>query len=508
MSSDTEIQMQASASPLPGLDLTEEMSTADVSFGAVATFSGAVEEAVAGKAASVDLLGLYAEAEDGLVLDDPDFLRQASAAVDHSWLDLPDTFNPSDPDPMLQQLEQAWAGRTDGVHRIEAVEPSPVLPTMREVADLSHVIRTAMRRSASGTPFLQVAREAQESLRGDFDKAVPALQAVRGEENLHGKVYIRASAFPGLERGEWTDLMRRKFAQVRYLIACGTCSHCTMGEHSKCASNLQLQKECVVEVPWSDALQHYARSLGDLIPSDATSAREALQRAFASQGDRKTEVRVAENMPTEDARVRAPKVVKPLAAPVTGEHKKREAAAAFLVKWRDKGELTDAQVSKLASLPLEDLYRSAAVLIASSKSRDYTGFANDLPKMASEAEVVEALRNYTPKAKVSVRSSDASELLKKAQQCVADGHTPEQLRQALQGFLSAAVEEVKDDLAPLFRQAQQNVREGIPTTYQPVQNPVAEYSDDLNLTASTLDGSLGSDFEDCPVEFGEGMVLD
>jgi hypothetical protein len=89
---------------------------------------------------------------------------------------------------------------------------------------------------------------------------------------LHGRVYIKESAFPGLFNGRWNEVINKRCATAMYIIP----------KNPDCAFDRFLGMEVVHEVPWkkaASALLPKLESYGVKISSEGT-AKEVLQRAF------------------------------------------------------------------------------------------------------------------------------------------------------------------------------------------------------------------------------------
>ncbi len=433
--------------------------------------------------------------------------KQASHLVDLSWMDA-GTFQVTDQEPMLQQLERAWSARTDGVHRTEAYE-SPRLPTMREVAEMPEVVRTAMRRSASGHPFKKVAQEVLEAV-GDskFREAVPALKSIQDEEGLHGRVYLRASAFSGINSSQ----VRDQYPDVRYMIACGQCFSCQQGASTKCAAAQSSGLKIVASVPWREAYQHYMTRL-DLQPfaQKAASARDSIRKTFLAKESHVEETRVALEMPKEHCRVQDVADI-PEVKVKTAQGLAQDKANAFLSKWQQQGKLSGRQVEQLRKLAHKDMYEAASAIIMGVQKHDYQGdvVTGLSTRSLTAAELQQGLAGLQSKPQAEIRTAGATELLKAAAASVKAGASPQELRQRLAGYLPETVREVYSQLEVLFKKADANAQRRIQPVESKVQNPVANYSNTASLKAPTLDVSVGTVLQQELNVFGlaSGMVLE
>lgn len=235
-------------------------------------------------------LGIVAAVETNL---DPDVDRTDVGVVDHTWLSsaeqdpvrLPD----KPVDNGIPELQEAWGDRTDGIVRIELRErdqvkyedafQGPEDDDRLNREKLASVVRSAMRRSAAGQTMQKIKQDVEFLLGDKASKVANPMKALEAEHGLVGNVYIRASAYPGLERGKWSKAMVKAAKKARYLIACPGV------DCSGCACSLGLK---VVDHPdqinWNETYDHYAPGLSATGRLDRTATvadkREALRRAF------------------------------------------------------------------------------------------------------------------------------------------------------------------------------------------------------------------------------------
>lgn len=188
--------------------------------------------------------------------------------IDLSWLEqatqdpnrLPKVPNSS----VLKGLVEAWGTdrRTTGIGESHPVRPPPPPRSRTSLLPgndvLGELIASASRRSAFGEPLEDIVRDTAAALGPSLDQVhtVPVLQrfardvrAVAEEHGVHGRVYLRDSAFPGLLTGKWSERIRQKCAKVPFWLT-------TPGSRLSAHKNF-LGKRVVTEVPWRAALNHF-----------------------------------------------------------------------------------------------------------------------------------------------------------------------------------------------------------------------------------------------------------
>jgi len=197
-------------------------------------------------------------------------LRDGQDVVHHEWLQ-------AGQDParlphlnkeVLGELSALWGGITTG-------------PGARQGA-LRELMRVAMRRSAQGESLTTIRTKLEGLVRESWTKIEPAFNRLAAEHGLHGNVYLRASAFPGLHRGKHANLLRKLAGRARYLV----------GGDAEGAAALGLQSiSNVHQIPWAQELKHYASKLSVLGRQVKLGGdpKETLRQAFLGG----TEVRVA-----------------------------------------------------------------------------------------------------------------------------------------------------------------------------------------------------------------------
>jgi hypothetical protein len=229
---------------------------------------------------------------------DPDVDRSDTGIVDHSWLAdayqdparLPD----APKDNGIPELQSAWGDRTDGIQRIDLREREEVRyeDAFQEEDDddtlhrdkLARLLASAMRKSAAREPLDRIKRHLVSQVNLKEAKALAApVKALEAEHGLVGNVYVRASAYPGLHRGRWSDAFKKAAKGCRYLIAargeeCGPCA---------AAAGLVLV-QTPNEIDWNDAWNHYAPRLEMAGRLDRMATvmdkRLSLRSAFLTEG--------------------------------------------------------------------------------------------------------------------------------------------------------------------------------------------------------------------------------
>lgn len=222
------------------------------------------------------LSGMLSEDEGALPMT-PE-AKQAASLADLRWLDptqeqdperLPKELLPDRP-PLdsSPELEEAWGvdRRTDGISLVpnntdleiaqyeqsiregpESGLPQPQAKTAKEVKDS---ILWAVRQSHYGMPIIDIKRGLIQQLGEDARRTVQAMKIIEDEHGLAGKVFIRASAFPGLRNGKWVKELRKIAQTAHYVITDDE----TIGK--------KLGMESVSDIPWKSALDYYRDWLG------------------------------------------------------------------------------------------------------------------------------------------------------------------------------------------------------------------------------------------------------
>ena len=340
--------------------------------------------------------------DDGIVLSSEDVgLPKEASPVSLEWLDPTQVQDPDrlpDNDATLNsipQLEEAWGAntRTDGVHLIpgrdretalyqesirdgeSAGGQTSALTGVKNAADEGAVREAALRavrRAHFGHPIAKIKEGLVEALGHTASRTKGLVAKLTDEYGLLGRVYIQASAFPGLRNGEWVKEIRRSCRTARYVIT----------DDATVASKLGMKQ--VSEVPWKAALAHYQPLLtakGYKVASG--DPRSALRQAFLNGPQvevRESNLPVIQQVVASDEEVQA-EMAKFAPQPVVKSAQERDAEAlrkaakVQLARWVKGGLLTRDDAFKLVSAGLEPraMLRLASARLAQPKVKEYTG---------------------------------------------------------------------------------------------------------------------------------------
>lgn len=229
---------------------------------------------------------------------DPDVDRSDMGITDHSWLGeayQDPTRLPNMPvDNGIPELQSAWGDRTDGIQRIDLRDREEVRyeDAMQEEEDddplhrdkLARLVASAMRKSAAGTPIDRVKEHLASQVNAKEARyMLPSVRALEAEHGLVGNVYVRASAYPGLHRGRWSEAFKAAAKGCRYLVAAEgeDCDACA-------AATGMVVVPSPTHIDWNDAYDHYAPRLEMAGRLDRTATvmdkRLALRNAFLTEG--------------------------------------------------------------------------------------------------------------------------------------------------------------------------------------------------------------------------------
>ncbi len=256
--------------------------------------------------------------------------REAQYRPNLEWLEFADEqpqILPGDPNTaVIRGIEEAWNGTNDGSgprpRRPEPPPPPPVQGSGQPGRDVAADIMAEVYRSASlGVPFPQIrgraaarVKEAREYAKGEVpvEGIRTALKEVRAEAPLLQAVYLRPEGFPGLLRGRWAKMIRDKCASHAYwLVPPG---------HRLASSHAFLGKKVVTEVPWGDALAHYAprlKAAGFKTGGEPKAALRRLASALSARPEADAQQVVAYQGP-----VLSTEVDRPLSLPQGPDHQR------------------------------------------------------------------------------------------------------------------------------------------------------------------------------------------
>lgn len=226
-----------------------------------------------------------------------------------NWLELQTDLEKQDPnrlprDPSnlsIEELSQAWGidRRTHGIRtegpkmRLEGsnvdlnharyfanLDKDVERPQRFSMNQIQSVVQQAARRSASGDPIRNILIETAQILGESSNRVASAMKSIVEEHGLAGKVFLRASVYPGCEQGTWKDQVPQS---AQYVVASSKCVGCVFNQNSVCG---MFQRRLVASVPWEEAYLHYAPRLSSLGVKVATEGdpKEVLRQAFATPG--------------------------------------------------------------------------------------------------------------------------------------------------------------------------------------------------------------------------------
>jgi len=218
-------------------------------------------------------------------MDITDMVRE-NPITDLAWLE-PDPAQdparlPKSPE-VLPELEALWGNATNGISVFPNSTPPKIqgeLPSKTATAEqLTKVATHAMRRVVKGHDVGTVITDAMESVGANMARLAPTMRALKGEAGLLGNVYIRAAAYPGWGGGKWSKEVRKLAKDAQYIIVSERdLEQAVWIQNGRCAYT---GKAAVSQIPWDDALAHYApRLAGAGYPVGEGNPREALQEAF------------------------------------------------------------------------------------------------------------------------------------------------------------------------------------------------------------------------------------
>jgi len=245
----------------------------------------------------LEALGIVAAISGVDPEQDFDVDRADAGIVDYTWLSeayQDPTRLPNKPvDNGIPELQEAWGNRTDGIARIDLTDRDAVRYQDafqgQEDDDILHpeklasFVQSAMRRSAAGESMVSIKRRLASHLNlASARKILNPVKAIEAEHGLVGNVYVRASAYPGLEQGKWRNDLIKAAKGARYLIAqCGQdCSGCA------CSLGLTVVNH-PDQIDWNDAYDHYSPRLAATGRLDRMATvmdkRLALKHAFVAE---------------------------------------------------------------------------------------------------------------------------------------------------------------------------------------------------------------------------------
>jgi hypothetical protein len=407
-----------------------------------------------------------------------------SNVTDFSWLE--DTVqDPSrlpnlNTNTVIPELVDAWGTRTDGVHRVEMTDRREIQAhedmgndAAPKVAndELRRVLARAMRRSAYGDDLLEIKKEIIQTLRHEAMRLAKPVKAMTNEHGLVGNVYVRASAFPGIDQKKWAKHVRAKCPNARYLIACGSCDACQANNCADCACNRHLGMKVVKKVPWNAAFAHYApllaatgrlASAADLARRSATvtDKRLALKHAFLSpsrdmsarvRDDRPIHKTPVERVTAEEARAAfeasTPKARKVVDAKAVKTKRQMAKVQAKIGQWVKASLLSKKEAKTLLASsagPKKVLQKAARMITARQETGSYQGDGKHYESGVSASDAYGALHEAAQdEPEDSAFPKLAGETLREAQkmirwtrQAMTEGFMGKDLTDTLKGRFS------------------------------------------------------------------------
>jgi len=409
-----------------------------------------------------------------------------SNVVDFSWLE--DTHQDPGRLPNLNtttvipELVEAWGTRTDGIERVPMQEHSAsVEPKKASNADLRRVLARAMRRSAYGDNMDEIKVEIVRDLGHEAKRVAKAVKAMEAEHGLVGNVYIRATAFPGIDQAKWAKHVKAKCPNARYLIACGSCDACKGGCPKDCACNRSLGLKAVASVPWDKAYDHYAPQLEITGRLDRMATvmdkRLSLRQAFLSP-TRDTSAKIYDERPIHKTPVERVTMAEakaefaaaqPEAREVVRQAERAHAAKvkkvqAKLGQWVKASLLSADEAKKLltasAKQPEAVLKAASRVITARKKQASYQGDGKHYdPRVSAKAafaELREAAQAPEDPAFPKLAGEtlhEAQKMIRYARQAMSEGFMGKDLKDLLAGRFSKKLRKAaKEQLVQIRKQ--------------------------------------------------------
>ena len=393
-------------------------------------------------------------------LDLTGMLTEASELNDLEWLDpsqLQDPESLPHTPESIPELEEAWADNKpspniyasdtvdlDRARYAASLKEGHKAPSRIDKKNLQGVIASVMRRSAAGQDVDTAIKTALESCGEEMGRIAPALRAVRAEHGLAGNVFIRASAYPNLASGKWTELLKKTASGARYIIV--SSEELTGSTWIKDGHCQVTGKRAVTEVPWAAAVAYYGPRLAGTGRKMASGGNpvEALRQAFLSAPHKEaletefpTHLTPSQRISAEAARaaLKAHVPVKivsdPTAARLARELPLVESRLQQMVAAR---LLTEDQKSTILASGAEphDMLRTAGSLASkSNKKGAFNGSPNEARRATADAAV---LRAEASAQRTAVQASKVQD-----PESIRTAHNMERVRAKVAGMVSSAL---------------------------------------------------------------------
>jgi hypothetical protein len=274
---------------------------------------------------------------------------------------------------------------------------------------------------------------------------------------LNGKVFIRASAFPGIKNGRWVAKIKRSCRTARYVIT---------NDHTV-ATKLGMQM--VSEVPWKRALAYFRPRLAAVGFKVASKGnpKAILKAALAAGPERKAhvpapkpvDVRPADRVTAQDARKAfkgAPAQEREVVASDGGTGPARKRALVRIAKMVVAGHITQAEAIrfKQSDESPSRLLKVAEGLVAirlAAKTEDYEGLGTRVTahrgtkaKHATQDEV-DSIRMGMAHKQVSLMQGIGMVTAKEAASALK-GRTAAEVMQRLTAIIQTAGQNRQDNI--------------------------------------------------------------
>jgi len=338
------------------------------------------------------------EAEDGFEVEDiilggMDEDAKLASLNNLDWLDPDQPQNidrlPHTPD-IITDLDNQWGSgqATDGMFLVpNKTESAPNVDSNHgsqlpgNPTAVKAAIMQAARRVHYGHDIREIATDLLKVAGLDTTKKVVA--KLQNDVGLAGKVFIRASAFPGLKNGKWAKELKKIARTAIYVIT------------NDPAVASKTSKTMVNSVPWDEAYAYYMprmRAAGYKIA--AGNPKTVIRQAFLNGPvmDQPVETYkpvhtapVASDAQVKQAMANRPEVVIPKTAEEVAIVAKHKQAMVKMAKWVKAEQLSQSDALRIYSSGLSagGMLRAAAQIITVTKGTAiYDGVGAHLPKDA------------------------------------------------------------------------------------------------------------------------------
>lgn len=374
------------------------------------------------------VLNRQARVDKDVDFDDQIDMRQVLAArddgritlVDHDWLIGEPGANPLDsrqgfpPLDGQDELAGIWIEdkpRTGGAWLVPArdhvdKEREASGPKPRDV-------EAALLRASRLVHFGRPAAEVQSRLASEAGPRVAraAAAALREEEGLAGRVYVREASFPGLRQGRWDKQLRRMAQQARYLLS-----------NQPADGFRKFGLEVVREVPWAEALRAYGpdlRSRG--VSASGSDPKEVLRRALAANPDLKPASRrvpARDPSPQRIAVKAAEKVVSPEEMERSADSKTASRSIRMAIRL---GQITDAQAREIEASCQTTAEVRAAIARIAAKPRSAGVYKGEADRFGSAKQAVRNMGLRPAEGGPAPKDRSAAKLRKRVAQLLVRG---------------------------------------------------------------------------------------